>query len=128
MMSLRDRVQGNDDTCESECDRSSSATEVAQPLTPRLGHFSAPAHDASMFARSGFWILLAINLMVGVVNWAVYGWMPTFLKDHFKLGLGAAGLSATAYIQIASLAGVLSNAVEPGWVPTRMGGPGAPET
>lgn len=93
-------------------DRSSSATtrlgssksEVAQPLS----HFSAPAHLASMFARSGFWILLAINVMVGVVNWAVYGWMPTFLKDHFQLGLGAAGLSATAYIQIASFAGVLA--------------------
>jgi MFS family permease len=62
---------------------------------------------AALFTRSGFWILLAINVLVGVVNWAIYGWMPTFLKGHFHLGLGQAGLSATAYIQIASFVGVL---------------------
>jgi sugar phosphate permease len=61
----------------------------------------------ALFLRSGFWILVIVNLLVGVVNWAIYGWLPTFLKGQFHLGLGAAGLSATAYIQVASFAGVL---------------------
>ncbi|HZZ41648.1 MAG TPA: MFS transporter [Tepidisphaeraceae bacterium] len=61
-----------------------------------------------LFSRAGFWILLAVNLLVGMVNWAIYGWMPTFLKGRFHLGLGAAGLSATAYIQVASFGGVLA--------------------
>jgi MFS family permease len=62
---------------------------------------------AALFTRTAFWVLLAVNILVGVVNWAVYGWMPTYLKQHFHLGLGEAGLSATAYIQVASFAGVL---------------------
>jgi len=33
--------------------------------------------------------------------------MPTYLKEHFALGQGEAGLSATAYYQGASIAGVL---------------------
>jgi MFS family permease len=65
------------------------------------------AASSSLAVQAGFGILLLINVMVGVVNWAVYGWMPTFLKDHFNLGLGAAGLSATGYIQVASFIGVL---------------------
>ncbi len=32
-------------------------------------------------------------------------WMPTFLKENFGLNLAAAGLGATVYIQLASMAG-----------------------
>ena len=92
---LRDRKPDSQEEC---------ATEPADSLTPTP---SIGAAAGALAMRSGFWILLAINVMVGVVNWAVYGWMPTFLKDHFKLGLGAAGLSATGYIQVASFIGVL---------------------
>lgn len=63
---------------------------------------------AGLFVRAGFWVLVGVNLLVGMSNWAVYGWMPTFLKEQFKLGLGEAGLSATMYIQVASFAGVLA--------------------
>jgi MFS family permease len=63
---------------------------------------------AALFGQSGFRTLLALNVLVGVVNWLIYGWMPTYLKDHFQLGLGAAGMSATAYIQAASLVGALA--------------------
>ena len=62
----------------------------------------------TLFAQSGFRVLLALNVLVGVVNWLIYGWLPTYLKDHFQLGLGAAGMSATGYIQAASLAGALA--------------------
>jgi MFS family permease len=61
----------------------------------------------ALFGVGGFWLLLALNAMVGASNWSVNGWLPTFLRDHFHLGLGAAGLSATGYIQIASFLGVL---------------------
>src|SRR5262249_28720384 len=70
---------------------------------------TSPATAArSLFLQSGFRVLVLVNLLVGIVNWAIYGWLPTFLKDQFHLGLGAAGLSATAYIQVASFAGVLA--------------------
>jgi MFS transporter, Spinster family, sphingosine-1-phosphate transporter len=44
---------------------------------------------------------------VGAANWSINGWLPAYLKEHFHLGLGAAGLSATSYIQVASFVGVL---------------------
>jgi MFS family permease len=54
-----------------------------------------------------FRILLFYFGILGMVNWTIYGWLPTFLKEHFTLGLGKAGLSATGYVQIGSFAGVL---------------------
>lgn len=61
----------------------------------------------ALFTAGGFWILLSLNALVGVANWGINGWLPTYLKEHFNLGLGEAGMSATAYIQIASFVGVL---------------------
>jgi MFS family permease len=42
-----------------------------------------------------------------MVNWIVYGWLPTFLKDHFHLDQGEAGISATGYVQTGSFIGVI---------------------
>jgi MFS family permease len=69
--------------------------------------FDPELPPARVLAAPAFRALLVVNILVGVVNWTVYGWMPTYLKDHFHLGLGAAGLSATGYIQAASFVGVL---------------------
>jgi predicted MFS family arabinose efflux permease len=63
---------------------------------------------AAVFSSPAFVALFAVNVLVGVVNWTVYGWMPTFLKERFGLGLGEAGMSATAYIASASFFGVLA--------------------
>ncbi|MDB6058823.1 MAG: major facilitator superfamily 1 [Verrucomicrobiales bacterium] len=65
----------------------------------------------ALFSVGGFWVLLALNALVGVANWGINGWLPTYLKDQFHLGLGSAGLSATAYIQTASFLGVLIGGV-----------------
>jgi MFS family permease len=61
----------------------------------------------ALFGQPAFLLLLAINALVGVANWGIYGWLPTYLKEHFQLGLGAAGMTATGYIQVASFIGVL---------------------
>ena len=60
-----------------------------------------------LFTESSFFILLFYFAILGMVNWLVYGWLPTFLKDHFNLNLGEAGISATGYIQIGSFIGVI---------------------
>jgi len=78
------------------------ATAVSPPLFAAI---------TGVFSSSAFVALFAVNVLVGVVNWAVYGWMPTFLKDRFNLSLGQAGMSATAYIQAASFIGVLAAGV-----------------
>lgn len=60
-----------------------------------------------LFSERSFYILLFYFSILGMVNWLVYGWLPTFLKDHFNLNLGEAGISATGYIQVGSFIGVL---------------------
>jgi MFS family permease len=60
-----------------------------------------------LFSERSFYVLLFYFSVLGMVNWLVYGWLPTFLKDHFHLNLGEAGMSATGYIQVGSFIGVL---------------------
>lgn len=66
-----------------------------------------PATLKMLISGRSFRILLLYFGILGMVNWMIYGWLPTFLKEHFTLGLGEAGLSATGYVQIGSFAGVL---------------------
>ena len=86
--------------------RSADADLEGQRESPPFG-----AALGEVFSSTAFRGLFFVNVLVGVVNWAVYGWMPTFLKDRFHLGLGEAGLSATVYIQVASFFGVLAAGV-----------------
>lgn len=60
-----------------------------------------------LFSGRSFSILLIYFCIIGMANWLIYAWLPTFLKDQFHLKLGEAGISATGYIQIASFAGVI---------------------
>lgn len=60
-----------------------------------------------LFGERSFYVLLFYFGVLGMVNWLVYGWLPTFLKDHFHLDLGEAGISATSYIQVGSFIGVI---------------------
>ena len=66
----------------------------------------APAFRA-LFATPGYWLLLAGLIPIGFAVWLVYGWLPTYLHEHFKIGLGVSGLSATAYAQVAAIGGLL---------------------
>lgn len=61
----------------------------------------------SLFRRRSFVIALGYWGLLGVAGWAVVGWMPTYLTEHFKLSQGTGGLSATSYLQFAALLGVL---------------------
>jgi predicted MFS family arabinose efflux permease len=60
-----------------------------------------------LFKERSFLVLLFYFSVLGTANWLVYGWLPTFLKEHFHLNLGEAGISATGYIQIGSFVGVI---------------------
>jgi len=61
----------------------------------------------ALFGQPSFLALLSYFCLFALANWGINGWLPTYLREHFKLGLGAAGLSATGYIQLASFVGVL---------------------
>lgn len=89
---LKDHKKTTDET-------EASATD-SEKITP-LGALKM------LFGETSFYILLFYFAILGMVNWLVYGWLPTFLKDHFNLNLGEAGISATGYIQIGSFIGVI---------------------
>jgi MFS family permease len=61
----------------------------------------------TLFAERSFVVLMFYFCVLGIVNWLIYAWLPTFLKEQFHLGLGEAGISATGYMQIGSFAGVV---------------------
>ena len=50
-----------------------------------------------------------------IAGWVTKNWLPTYLADTFNLKEGPAGLSATGYIQIASLVGVVLGGVVADW-------------
>ncbi|RFC45468.1 MAG: MFS family permease/MFS family permease [Verrucomicrobia bacterium] len=75
----------------------------SQHAEPSLSHAIL-----SLFSIRSFWVLLVLNVFFGITNWGISAWLPTYLRERFHLGLGAAGLSATGYIQAASFLGVLA--------------------
>ncbi|MGD9644105.1 MAG: MFS transporter [Pirellulales bacterium] len=46
-------------------------------------------------------------------------WMPTFLKEKFNLSLAVAGVSATVYLQIASMVGAMVGGMLADWLRAR---------
>lgn len=74
--------------------------------------YSAPNFGAafsSLFTRWGFYVLLGVNVLVGIANWMVNGWLPPFLGERFKGTISSGDASAlTIVIQVASLIGVLA--------------------
>ena len=64
-----------------------------------------------LFGKPSFLALLAYFCLFALANWGINGWLPTYLREQFKLGEGKAGLSATGYIQVASFLGVLVGGV-----------------
>ncbi|MFA4870285.1 MAG: MFS transporter [Pedobacter sp.] len=80
------------------------AVNEAQGVEPGL---SLSQTFKMLFSKTAYIILLIYFCVLGMVNWLVNGWLPTFLKEHFNLNLGEAGMSATGYIQIGSFIGVV---------------------
>jgi MFS family permease len=68
-------------------------------------NFLAAVRD--LFSRRSFFIALMYWGLMGLVGWGIAGWMPTYFKEQFHLDQATAGFSATAYLQIAALFGVV---------------------
>jgi predicted MFS family arabinose efflux permease len=53
------------------------------------------------------------------VLWLLYTWLPNFLYEKFSLSLEDAGLTATVYVQAATLVGLLAGGVGADWLYSR---------
>jgi MFS transporter, Spinster family, sphingosine-1-phosphate transporter len=87
--------------------RDAAATGAGVSKAQPVEKVTLASASAYLCRQGSFWALFAYFGLVSIANWAVYGWLPTYMGQQFKLGQGAAGMSATAYIQVASFAGVL---------------------
>lgn len=87
--------------------KSKSSENTSEYITAQKATISISGSIKELFSERSFSILLFYFCIIGMVNWLIYSWLPTFLKDQFHLKLGEAGISATGYIQVASFAGVI---------------------
>jgi len=62
----------------------------------------------SLFSNGIFLLLLAYWGLLALAGWMVVGWMPTYFQEHFNMKQGAAGLSATVYLNIACMIGLVA--------------------
>lgn len=84
-------------------------SEMHNADVPRVDGFGVAI--ASLFS-SGSFILVAIYWgLLGIGGWAFAGWLPTYLQEQFQLTQGTAGITATAYFQIAALFGVIAGGI-----------------
>ena len=64
-----------------------------------------PRASASGFLNPTAILLMAAFLCANFVALVLLSWMPQFLYEKFHLSLAGAGLTATLYVQVASMAG-----------------------
>jgi predicted MFS family arabinose efflux permease len=82
---------------------------------PREGVDDAPAAApasffpalVSLFRSGSFLLALAFWGLLGLSGWAIVGWMPTFVQEHFHMGQGASGFTALSYGRGAAIIGLL---------------------
>ena len=68
-----------------------------------------------LLGNRSFILLVLYFTLPALAGWVVRDWMPSILKEQFKIGQGQAGVSATLYWQVAAIIG----AVLGGWLADR---------
>ncbi len=77
----------------------------AETSAPRAG---IGASLAQLFGCGSFILLVLYFTLPAMPGWVVKSWMPSLLAKTFHLGEGKAGISATLWVTLASLGGVLA--------------------
>jgi MFS family permease len=74
-------------------------------VEPKRAEPEPSAQGSGGFLNPTALLLMAAFLCANFVALVLLSWMPTFLHDKFNLGLAASGLTATLFVQLASMAG-----------------------
>ena len=61
-----------------------------------------------LFSRKAFFFLLLFWGLLGIVGWLIFGWLPTYYREHFHLSQSVSGLYATGYLYPISFFGSLA--------------------
>jgi MFS family permease len=62
---------------------------------------------ASLWSNRNYRIQLACVVLLGASGWIIIGWLPTYIGEHFGLAQGAAGFSATGFLNGSTIAGMV---------------------
>jgi MFS family permease len=85
----------------------------------RAGAAAAPprllASLCELAGIRGFLPLAGAFVATSIANWIVYTWLPLYIYERFHMGLAAAAVTATLYLQIGSGIGVFAG----GWLADR---------
>ena len=65
----------------------------------------------NLFSSRSYWIIILYGTLLGITFWVINAWLPTYFKEGFRLSLGQAGITATAFIQVASFVGVITGGI-----------------
>jgi MFS family permease len=76
---------------------------------------SVGAASRELLGNRSFILLVLYFTLPALAGWVVKDWMPAILKQQFNIGQGRAGVSATLFVNVASLCG----AVLGGWLADR---------
>ena len=82
------------------------------PTTRPASPFSA---FRELLSNGSFILLVLYFTLPALAGWIVKDWMPAILKQRFGIGQGKAGVSATLYVNIATILGGLTG----GWLADR---------
>jgi MFS family permease len=87
-------------------------TPGAQPERP-----SAARAITGLLTNKYFIMMILYFTLPALAGWVIKDWMPAILQDQFGIGQGKAGVSATIYVNIASLVGaVLGGTLADRWM------------
>ena len=75
-------------------------------VIPRPTGFGEAAKE--LLTNRSFLLLVLYFTLPALAGWVVKDWMPAILKDKFNIGQGKAGVSATLFVNLASLIGALA--------------------
>lgn len=96
--------------------RDSRQAHGSRPATTE-DSFSVATLLRELISNRSFILLVLCFTLPALAGWVVKDWMPSILKDKFPtIGQGVAGVSATLYVNIASLLGAFAG----GWLADRL--------
>ena len=115
MLALRDKTSAAISERGSVSRSTSQDSETLRVTDPRsavaVEKITITETIRALWSQPAFWILVIYFTLPAIAGWVTKGWLPTYLADTFNLKEGPAGLSATAYIMLASLGGVFLGGV-----------------
>ena len=92
------------------------------PGAPRTGirHTHQAGKPADIFKSPCYWTLALAFFAFCTMLWMLYAWFPNFIYERYHLSMTESGLTATVYLQISSMAGVLIGGVLADWLVRRI--------